>query len=188
MTDGLFSLKKILTDTFEIPPYQRSYVWKSNETESKIGEAAIFFKDLVEYNNNKNEIKRYLFGPLIVQSKNDDLKQIIDGQQRMTTVMIFLCAARDLLNHSADSKVCNEIDADAIILNDEDAIINKPETGEDHPQDRRQGSLGEEPRGPKEDKAAKEKDNDVAIKGYAVVDDANHAGNDAQYQDGNAYL
>ena len=54
MTDGLFSLKKILTDSFEIPPYQRSYVWTSNETESKIGEAAIFFKDLIEYNNNKN--------------------------------------------------------------------------------------------------------------------------------------
>lgn len=117
MTDGLFSLKKILTDSFEIPPYQRSYVWTSNETESKIGEAAIFFKDLIEYNNNKNKIKRYLFGPLIVQSKQDDLKQIIDGQQRITTVMIFLCAARDLLNHSGDSKVCNKIDAEAIIDN-----------------------------------------------------------------------
>ena len=86
--EGLFSDPK--TD-FLIPDYQRPYAWTEIECET-------LWNDILSFSfpeNNCDNFKstdEYFLGP-IVTFKNDEGKQeIIDGQQRLTTLMLLLRA------------------------------------------------------------------------------------------------
>jgi hypothetical protein len=64
-----------------IPEYQRPYIWKERQV-SKL------LTDLVAYKNNIVENKPlYYLGSIIIHHDGDNLK-IIDGQQRITTMLI----------------------------------------------------------------------------------------------------
>lgn len=68
-----------------VPPYQRAYEWGNNE----VGE---FWDDLSSYSAGDDD---FFLGTLIFnvnQAKNEIL--IVDGQQRITTIFIFLIACR----------------------------------------------------------------------------------------------
>ena len=66
---------------FIIPAYQRSYSWDEEQCEA-------FFYDLEEQVKSNNS---YFFGNIVVEQKNnEDIKEIIDGQQRLTTILIFI--------------------------------------------------------------------------------------------------
>lgn len=86
---------------YQIPDYQRPYSWKDDQIEQ-------LWDDIYEaYKNNKedNEIDiNYFLGSLIVVNK-DLAQDIVDGQQRITTIMILLCVVRKLypkLNEKID--------------------------------------------------------------------------------------
>lgn len=91
--------------TFFIPPYQRNYEWGEDMCE-------IMFKDIEKVANNKNT--QHFFGTVIYYAESTILGQpdkyiLVDGQQRLTTTMLFLIAARDcitddLLRNTIDSK------------------------------------------------------------------------------------
>ena len=71
-----------LSEHYVVPPFQREYVWEENEIE-------LLLNDLKEaYENNKT--KEYFLGTTVVFEK-DGKKQLIDGQQRMTTFFLILC-------------------------------------------------------------------------------------------------
>ena len=78
--------------TFYIPVYQRNYSWKKEQID-------ILFNDVVKLTQKKHE--GHFFGSLyyFVESSgvfgNQNLV-LIDGQQRLTTIMLFLIAIRDL--------------------------------------------------------------------------------------------
>jgi uncharacterized protein with ParB-like and HNH nuclease domain len=64
-----------------IPEYQRPYVWKEKQINKLI-------KDLVDYKHDNQENKPlYYLGSIIIHSEDGQLK-IIDGQQRITTMLI----------------------------------------------------------------------------------------------------
>ncbi|MCX7569196.1 DUF262 domain-containing HNH endonuclease family protein [Tumebacillus sp. DT12] len=84
-------LVRILTEkvTYEIPDYQRPYSWTKNELTDLFNdlEATI----LTESN--------HYFGAFVFneeRKKSDDAIEVIDGQQRLTTVAIFLYVLRGL--------------------------------------------------------------------------------------------
>lgn len=84
----LFSNKKV---DFLIPDYQRPYAWGDDECET-------LWDDIFEFAFPNNDYSafdtddEYFLGP-IVTFKNDDGKlEIIDGQQRLTTLMLLLRA------------------------------------------------------------------------------------------------
>lgn len=65
-----------------IPPYQRAYSW----TES---ECADLFEDLkIAFYNNRSE--GYFLGNLVLATSIRDEYEVIDGQQRLTTLIMFL--------------------------------------------------------------------------------------------------
>ena len=67
---------------YVIPPYQRAYSWTENECEE-------LFEDLKNaYYTNKNE--GYFLGNIILSTTNRDEFEVIDGQQRLTTLIMFL--------------------------------------------------------------------------------------------------
>lgn len=98
------SVKGLFQDTktgFLIPDYQRPYVWGDDECKT-------LWDDLFSFSfpnddcDNFNEDDEYFLGP-IVTFKNDDKKlEIIDGQQRLTTLMLLLRAFYNKLLYMRD--------------------------------------------------------------------------------------
>lgn len=77
--DENLNVEKLLgTDKFEIPSYQRAYSWEKPQLEQ-------FVNDLREATEN------YYFGHFLFETGNERF-QVIDGQQRITTCMIFFKA------------------------------------------------------------------------------------------------
>ncbi len=79
--------------TFFIPPYQRNYEWQEEMCE-------VLYSDIERVANNGNI--QHFFGTVIYYAESTILGQpdkyiLVDGQQRLTTTMLFLIAARDLL-------------------------------------------------------------------------------------------
>ena len=74
----------------EIPNFQRSYEWG-------VEQVSQFIEDLDNEQRNTNSTL-YFFGPIITTyDSTSGTKQIIDGQQRLTTTTIFLAVVRDIL-------------------------------------------------------------------------------------------
>ncbi len=89
---------------FIIPPFQRNYDWSIQECEE-------LFDDLLQaYKNNKSH---YLGNVVYYLGQNSGASFqeyiLVDGQQRVTTILLLLCAMRDL---SEDDEICQSIDAD----------------------------------------------------------------------------
>ena len=105
--DGLKSIQGLFFQRkFRIPAYQRQFVWSS----LKNGEIPTFWDDLKDVSHDKNS-SRYLFGSMIIRKTEDGYSDIIDGQQRLTTITIFLAAARNVLKEIAfknNEIVCND--------------------------------------------------------------------------------
>ena len=68
---------------YVVPAFQREYVWEDTEIEQLLGDIEGAF----EHDSNKE----YFLGTTVVY-KNDEKLQLIDGQQRMTTFFLILCA------------------------------------------------------------------------------------------------
>ena len=103
---------KSISDIFErrifrIPDYQRGYAWRSDADK----EVVAFWNDLM----NLAKGKSHFTGSLILQSASNEEKEkfntkwlfqinytpwiVVDGQQRLTTIIIFLQCIYEFLNH-----------------------------------------------------------------------------------------
>jgi hypothetical protein len=75
---------------FIIPPFQRNYEWEEIQCKE-------LFEDIKLIANDRN--KRHYLGNIVfyINEENDLGEEyvLIDGQQRVTTILIFLCALRD---------------------------------------------------------------------------------------------
>ncbi len=79
-----------LDKVFIIPPFQRNYEWNYEQCEE-------LFQDIIEaYNKGK---AHYLGNIVYYKGKNDGAIYseliLVDGQQRITTILLLLCALRD---------------------------------------------------------------------------------------------
>jgi len=75
-----------------VPTYQRAYSWDTEFEKSNLPKQVnVFLSDLEDYNKSLTQ-SRYYFGHFLFEQKEDKKFGIIDGQQRMTTVVIFLSA------------------------------------------------------------------------------------------------
>ena len=84
--------------TYKIPVYQRNYAWEEDEITSLI-------KDVYD-SFNKNPKAPYYIGTLVTYKRGDSEYEVIDGQQRLTTIYIILKAMgvkdfRNKLTYSA---------------------------------------------------------------------------------------
>lgn len=66
---------------FFVPSYQRGYRWTEHEV-------IALLDDIYEFSTEGG--KRYCLQPLIVKCRDDDSFEVVDGQQRLTTVYIFM--------------------------------------------------------------------------------------------------
>lgn len=81
--------------TFVIPPFQRNYEWNYSQCDE-------LFSDIVETYKKK---KSHYLGNIVYYCSNDDSASfheyiLVDGQQRITTIALLLCAIRDTTSDS----------------------------------------------------------------------------------------
>lgn len=89
-----YPLAKIFSSDFDytIPAYQRPYAWTEEETE-------ILFDDLYDFYTDESDEENYFLGSIVL-IKDDDkpASEVIDGQQRLTTLTILLAALTSKLS------------------------------------------------------------------------------------------
>ena len=91
--DALTNVKGMLYgNKIRVPNYQRAYSWDTPSSEFKrTTHTDVFLKDLEEH--IKSGINTpYYFGHFLFAEKNNGVFDVIDGQQRLTTIIIFLSA------------------------------------------------------------------------------------------------
>ncbi|WP_037912146.1 DUF262 domain-containing protein [Actinacidiphila yeochonensis] len=86
---------------FRIPQYQRPYAWGADQAEQ------LLF-DLTEAMDGGSEEPYFLGSIVLVKRPSDSVAQVIDGQQRLTTLTILLAVLRDL---TEDPVLRAELDA-----------------------------------------------------------------------------
>ena len=69
---------------FVIPEYQRPYAWSDEQIQT-------LFDDLAEYTGNNTE-STYFLGTIVAYENENGEQEIIDGQQRITSLFLLLRA------------------------------------------------------------------------------------------------
>jgi uncharacterized protein with ParB-like and HNH nuclease domain len=91
--DAATTVKRMLYgNKIRVPNYQRAYAWDtpSSASDTKT-QTDVFLEDLENYINS-GVTTPYYFGHFLFAEKADDSFDVIDGQQRLTTIIIFLSA------------------------------------------------------------------------------------------------
>jgi len=121
----LFSDKK---SDFLIPDYQRPYAWEEGQCQTLWDDIFSFaFPDNNYENFNKDE--EYFLGSIVTFENENNKKEVIDGQQRLTTLMLLLRAFYSKFGNMKDnnSKNTRERIAQCLWKTDEfgEADLNK---------------------------------------------------------------
>lgn len=99
-------LKEIFSNyyAFEIPPYQRPYAWTTDQAGELLSDILAFLgNDSLEI----KEINPYFLGSIVlIQEINSTQADVVDGQQRLTTLTILLAVLRTKVN---DSELADDI-------------------------------------------------------------------------------
>ena len=104
-----FTLKQLfgIANEFEIPAYQRAYAWGKEQREQLIADL-------------KDATAHYYMGHFLFEKSKDSQQEylIIDGQQRMTTVVIFFsCLIHRLMKNEETKKEANVLKREYLINN-----------------------------------------------------------------------
>ena len=85
------NLVKVFSDEyfFEIPLYQRPYAW----TKEEVGE---LLDDLIVAMDQDSDAPYFLGSIVLIKKDGDAMSQVVDGQQRLTTLTMLLCVLRDI--------------------------------------------------------------------------------------------
>lgn len=105
ITGHEYQLLKIFSSDFEyhIPAYQRPYAWTVEETDT-------LFDDLYSFYASEKEDENYFLGSIVLIKENTDRKaDVIDGQQRLTTLTILFSVLANNLKDPDDKSSCMEI-------------------------------------------------------------------------------
>jgi len=105
ITGKEYRISDIFTSEFEyhIPSYQRPYAWEKEQAET-------LFDDLFDFYKNQPKDDNYFLGSIVLIKEDDVSKpysDVIDGQQRLTSLTIFLSVAASL---TKEAKLRSELE------------------------------------------------------------------------------
>ncbi len=101
---GLFNNIK----SIKIPPYQREYCWDKKDCKE------LFYDILNIYNKKDFSEKHYIGSLVVIAHENKKIYEIIDGQQRLTTISILFFVIKNLLDEfsQGNDKLSGKIERD----------------------------------------------------------------------------
>ncbi|MDP3448529.1 MAG: DUF262 domain-containing HNH endonuclease family protein [Eubacteriales bacterium] len=97
-----FNIEDAFRECFYIvPDYQREYVWTDKEIHQLLD----------DINDDINgSAKEYFIGTILVSPTTDNKHyEVIDGQQRLTTFFLILCALKHLFSGESQAQLINEL-------------------------------------------------------------------------------
>ena len=74
---------------FEIPLYQRPYAWTTEHVEELLD-------DLIDAMRRDSDAPYFLGSIVLIKSDDDPKSELVDGQQRLTTLTMLICVLRDI--------------------------------------------------------------------------------------------
>ena len=89
------TISQILTDQicYSIPPYQRPYSWRAENVEQLLGDIWQAYEE---------SDQEYFIGSIItIEKKKNEHYEVVDGQQRLTTLNLILARLRDHIQDQA---------------------------------------------------------------------------------------
>lgn len=104
---GIFEKKMRL----EVPLFQRQYVWNREHQWQPLWEDIA--RKFGEYVQGRREAPVHFLGAMVLDQKmtptaHVERRQVIDGQQRLTTIQVFLAAFRDFCREQGVEALANE--------------------------------------------------------------------------------
>ena len=119
LTTTARSLREILkAHFFFIPRFQRPYSWTRDNVDD-------LWEDAVQEASGE-----YFIGSMVVYKQSVDTRAVIDGQQRLTTLMMLLCALRDAADEHELESLANGTQGfiERADENDRDRFVLETET------------------------------------------------------------
>ena len=115
------TIKELFTNKradFLIPDYQRPYAWDISECETLWDDIFLFAFPDEDFSKFDPEGDEYFLGPIVTFKNSDNKLEIIDGQQRLTTLMLLLRAFYSFFGNMKDdnSKKTAEDISNCILL------------------------------------------------------------------------
>lgn len=126
MTNGVIEankgiLKKIFSEEFWfiVPEYQRPYVWQEDNIQELIDDLYYAFE-------NKQNSEYFLGALVLKRTKEEEFKEyeILDGQQRLTTLCMMIAVLRDLMSKEKYKWTLSEM-----IYQEENELLKVPARG-----------------------------------------------------------
>jgi uncharacterized protein with ParB-like and HNH nuclease domain len=107
---GIFERKLRL----EVPLFQRQYVWSREQQWEPLWEDIM--RKFSEYLGGRKDAPVHFLGAIVLDQKltpttHVEKRQVVDGQQRLTTLQIFLSAFRDFCREQACEDLARECDS-----------------------------------------------------------------------------
>src|SRR3990172_2457856 len=98
----------------EVPLFQRQYVWKREQQWEPLWED--ISRKFVEFIEGRKDSPVHFLGAMVLDQKQTPTthvvkRQIIDGQQRLTTLQIFLAAFRDFCREQGCEELAKECES-----------------------------------------------------------------------------
>ena len=88
-------IKEIFQDWYSIPTYQRPYVWETEQVEELL--------DCIKNAYEKKE-QQYFIGSIVYKKSEKEVDgvsykefELLDGQQRITTIFLIIASIRDIV-------------------------------------------------------------------------------------------
>ena len=94
-TDNSVNVASLFENFYEVSDFQREYVWQPEDVEQLL-------KDVFE-SFSSGSSSDYFIGAIVLSKQKENSFEIIDGQQRLSTTFIALCAINRLLITRGDS-------------------------------------------------------------------------------------
>lgn len=108
------SISSAFKDHYIVPDYQREYVWNDEQVEQ------LLFDLIDAYNTDYK--KAYFLGTIVTYDSGSQF-ELIDGQQRLTTFFILLCAIKKIyMNYGEQTSVIENLIYSPTMNNDGDVI------------------------------------------------------------------
>jgi hypothetical protein len=98
----------------EVPLFQRQYVWNEDEQWEPLWED--ISRKFSEYLEGRTDAPVHFLGAMVIDQKQTptthvEKRQVIDGQQRLTTLQIFLAAFRDFCGEQDCTELAGEVES-----------------------------------------------------------------------------
>ncbi|TNH14686.1 DUF262 domain-containing protein [Halomonas sp. BL6] len=94
---------------FSVPAYQRSYAWEIDHVEALLD-------DIKEAIVNKE--REYFLGSVVVTSADNGRFEVVDGQQRLTTISLVIAAIKEIFQRDEDHEVVVSVKSDFLANTD----------------------------------------------------------------------